>query len=64
MTNREKEIIESVKSDLKNFYNNCSKDELVRYLDYTIILAKELNHSDEFMEKLYFMRYYIDKVAC
>ena len=64
MTNREKEIIESVKSDLKNFYNNCSKDELVRFLDYTIILGKELNYSDEFMEKLYFMRYYIDKVAC
>ena len=64
MTNREKEIIESVKSDLKNLHKNCSKDELVRYLDYTIILAKELNHSDEFMEKLYFMRYYIDKVAC
>ena len=64
MTNREKEIIESVKSDLKNLYNNCSKDELVRYLDYTIILAKELNHSDEFMEKLYFIRYYINKVAC
>ena len=63
MTNREKEIIESVKSDLKNLHKNCSK-ELVRYLDYTIILAKELNHSDEFMEKLYFMRYYIDKVAC
>ena len=64
MTNREKEIIESVKSDIKNFYNNRSKEELVRYLDYTIILSKELNHSDEFMEKLYFMRYYIDKVAC
>ena len=64
MTNREKEIIESVKSDLKNFYNNRSKEELVRYLDYTIILSKELNHSDEFMEKLYFIRYYINKVAC
>ena len=64
MTNREKEIIESVKSDLKNLHKNCSKEELVRFLDYTIILAKDLNHSDEFMEKLYFIRYYVDKVAC
>ena len=58
MNNREKEIIETVKSDIKNLQENCSKSEIVRFLDYTIILAKELNYSDDFMERLYFLRYY------
>ena len=39
MNNREKEIIETVKSDIKNLQENCSKSEIVRFLDYTIILA-------------------------
>ena len=58
MNNREKEIIDAVKSDIKNFQENCNKSEIVRFLDYTIILGKELNFSDEFMERLYFLRYY------
>ena len=58
MNNREKEIIEAVKSDIKNLKENCNKSEIVRFLDYTIILGKELNFSDEFMGRLYFLRYY------
>ena len=58
MNNREKEIFEAVKSDIKNFQENSNKSEFVRYLDYTIILGKELNFSDEFMGRLYFLRYY------
>ena len=58
MNNREKEIIETVKSDIKNLQENCNKSEIVRFLDYIIILGKEFNYSDEFMEKLYFLRYY------
>ena len=58
MNNREKEIIETVKLDIKNLQENCNKSEIVRILDYTIILAKELNFSDEFMGRLYFLRYY------
>ena len=54
MNNREKEIIELVKSDIKNLQENCNKSEIVRFLDYTIILGKELNFSVEFMERLYF----------
>ena len=55
MNNREKEIIEAVKLDIKNFQENCNKSEIVRFLDYTIILGKELNFSDEFMGRLYFL---------
>ena len=64
MTKREKELIMKVTSDLRKLNETKSLTDLVRYMDYVIILSKELNRSDEFMEKLYFMRYYIDKVAC
>ena len=56
MNNREKEIIEVVKSDIRNLQENCSKSEILRFLDYAIILAKELNFSDEFIERLYFFK--------
>ena len=61
---REKVLIMKVTSDLRKLNETKSLTDLVRYMDYVIILSKELNRSDEFMEKLYFMRYYIDKVAC
>ena len=61
MNNREKEIIETVKLDIKKLQEKCSKSEIVRFLDYTIILGVELNYSDEFMEKLFFLRYYYNK---
>ena len=64
MTKREKELIRKITSDLRKLNETKSLTDLVRYMDYVIILSKELNRSDEFMEKLYFIRYYINKVAC
>ena len=64
MTNREKELIMKVTSDIRKLYETKSLKDLVRYMDYVIILSKQLERSDEFMEKLYFIRYYIDKVVC
>lgn len=58
MKNREKEIINTIVSDLKDLQKTMNKNELVRYLDYNIIMRKKLGHSNEFMEKLYFIRYY------
>ena len=58
MNNREKEIIETVKSDIKKLKEKCNNSEIVRFLDYVIILGKELNYSNEFMESLFFLRYY------
>lgn len=55
---REKEIIDSIITDIKSIQETVSKDEIVRYLDYVIILRKRLGHTDEFMEKLYFIRNY------
>ena len=64
MTNREKELIMKVTSDIRELNETKSSKDLVRYMDYVIILSKQLERSNEFMEKLYFIRYYINKVVC
>ena len=55
---REKEVIESIVTTVKDLQQYCSKEEIVSYLDYNIILSKKLGRTNEFMEKLYFLRYY------
>ena len=64
MTNKEKELFMKVTSDIRKLNETKSSKDLVRYMDYVIILSKQLERSNEFMEKLYFIRYYIDKVVC
>ena len=64
MTNREKELFMKVTSDIRKLNETKSSKDLVRYMDYVIILSKQLERSNEFMEKLYFIRYYINKVVC
>ena len=64
MTNKEKELIMKVTSDIRKLNETKSSKDLVRYMDYVIILSKQLDRSNEFMEKLYFIRYYLDKVVC
>ena len=64
MTIREKELIMKVTSDIRKLNETKSSKDLVRYMDHVIILSKQLERSNEFMEKLYFIRYYINKVVC
>ena len=64
MINREKELFMEVTNDLRKLYKTKTLKDLVRYMDYVIILSKQLERSNEFMEKLYFIRYYINNVAC
>ena len=58
MRKREKEVIESIVTTVKDLQQYSSKEEIVRYLDYIIIMSKKLGHTNEFIEKLYFIRYY------
>lgn len=58
MTNREREVIESIVNTVKDLQQYRTKEEIVRYLDYNIIVWKKLEYTNEFMEKLYFIRYY------
>ena len=58
MNKQEKEIIKILVSDLKKLQETVSKNELVKFIDTNIIMRSYLDRSDEFMEKLYFIRYY------
>ena len=58
MNKQEKEIVKVLVSDLKRLQETVSKNELVKFIDYIIIMRSYLDQSDEFMEKLYFIRYY------
>lgn len=58
MNKQEKEIVKVLVSDLKRLQETVSKNELVKFIDHNIIMRSYLEHSDEFMEKLYFIRYY------
>ena len=60
MSIREKEVIKSIVTTVKDLQEYRTKEEIVRYLDYNIIMRKKLGHSNEFMEKLYFIRYYFN----
>ena len=63
-TDTREDIIRTVTYHLKDIYRNKGKNDAIRYIDYTIFLREKLEHSNELMEKLYFIKYYIDKVAC
>ena len=64
MTNKEKEIIKLTTEDIKSLYEiGITKADIIKYMDYVIVLRCYFDCSYEFMEKLYFIRNYIDKVA-
>ena len=58
MNKQEKEIVKVLVSDLKRLQETVSKNKLVEFIDTNIIMRSYLDHSNEFMEKLYFIRYY------
>ena len=60
MRKREKEVIESIVTTVKDLQQYRTNEEIVRYLDYNIIMREKLAHTNEFMEKLYFIRYYFN----
>ena len=55
---REKEIIKIIVTTVKDLQQYCTKEEIVSYLDCNIIMSKKLGNTNEFMEMLYFIRYY------
>ena len=60
MKSYEKCIIRKIVNHIKELQENKSKEDIIRFIDNSIIMRKYLNHSDEFIEKLYFIRYYIN----
>ena len=58
MKNYEKEFMRKIYKEIKLLQETVSKNKLVEFIDTNIIMRSYLDHSDEFMEKLYFIRYY------
>ena len=60
MTNYEIIIIRKIVNHIKELQKTKSKEDVIRFIDNSIIMRKYLNHSDEFIQKLYLIRYYIN----
>ena len=63
MTNKEKEIIRKFGIKLKGKYETDTKEEIIKFLDNFLINAILFGFSDEFIEKVHFIRYYYINVC-
>ena len=58
MTNKEKEIIRMFKAKLEEKYVTDTREEIISFLDKFLVNMVLMGYSDEFIEELFFIRYY------
>lgn len=58
MTNREKEIIRMFEKKLKEKYETDTREDIISFLDKFAVNMLLMDFSDEFLEKMFFIRYY------
>ena len=63
MTNREKEIIRKFEIKLKEKYETDTREDIISFLDKFAINMLLMGFSDEFLEKMFFIRYYYINVC-
>lgn len=63
MTNKEKEIIRKFEIKLKEKYETDTREELIKFLDKFAVNMLLMGFSDEFLEKMFFIRYYYINVC-
>ena len=63
MTNKEKEIIRKFEIKLKEKYETDTREDIISFLDKFVINAILFGFSDEFIEKVHFIRYYYINVS-
>ena len=63
MTNKEKEIIRKFEIKLKEKYETDTREEIIKFLDKFAINMLLIEFSDEFLEKMFFIRYYYINVC-
>lgn len=63
MTNREKEIIRKFEIKLKEKYETDTREEIIKFLDKFVVNMLLMGFSDEFLEKMFFIRYYYINVC-
>lgn len=57
MTNKEKEIIRMFEAKLKEKYVTDTREDIISFLDKFLVYMILMGYSDEFIEKLLFIRY-------
>ena len=63
MTNREKEIIRMFEKKLKEKYKTDTREDIISFLDKFAVNMLLMGFSDEFLEKMFFIRYYYINVC-
>ena len=63
MTNREKEIIRKFEIKLKEKYETDTREDIISFLDKFAVNMLLMGFSDEFLEKIFFIRYYYINVC-
>ena len=63
MTNNEKNFIRKFEIKLKEKYETDTREEIISFLDKFIVNMLLMGFSDEFLEKMFFIRYYYINVC-
>ena len=63
MTNKEKKIIRWFEIKLKEKYKTDTREDIISFLDKFVVNMLLMGFSDEFSEKLCFIRYYYINVC-
>ena len=63
MTNKEKEIIRKFEIKLKEKYETDTREEIIKFLDKFAVNMLLMGFSNEFLEKMFFIRYYYINVC-
>ena len=63
MTNKEKEIIRKFEIKLKEKYETDTREDIISFLDKFAVNMLLMEFSDEFLEKMFFIRYYYINVC-
>ena len=63
MTNKEKEIIRKFEIKLKEKYETDTREDIISFLDKFAVNMLLMGFSDEFLEKIFFIRYYYINVC-
>ena len=63
MTNKEKKIIRWFEIKLKEKYETDTREDIISFLDKFVVNMLLMGFSDEFLEKMFFIRYYYINVC-
>ena len=63
MTNKEKEVITMFHKELKEKYETDTREDIISFLDKFAVNMLLMGFSDEFLEKMFFIRYYYINVC-